>query len=193
MSTHLRRLLEAGLVGVEAQGRHPYNRLADGRVGRAFEALAVLPRSVLFALRPSRVSAELRLVRTCYGRLADAVAVGLADTFAQQTLIVEGHGSYRLELEGRELLRGFGLDLEALERAGRSEGRHHVAGHPCCCIAGPHGRPRLEPQPHQPGGAPSDVGRQGLRTSLGREIPTEPKNRSAPPKTPTVHVRKMNM
>src|SRR5919201_2860677 len=49
VSSHLRRLLDAGLLAVEAQGRHRYYRLADGRVARAFEALATLA-----PVRPTR-------------------------------------------------------------------------------------------------------------------------------------------
>ncbi|MFP2932977.1 ArsR/SmtB family transcription factor, partial [Pyxidicoccus sp. 3LG] len=41
-SGHLARLLEGGLVRVEAQGRHRYYRLAGPDVARALEALSLL-------------------------------------------------------------------------------------------------------------------------------------------------------
>jgi DNA-binding transcriptional ArsR family regulator len=67
VSAHLSRLLAAGLVAVETQGRHRYYRLADERAARAFEALAALaPVRPVRSLGQSRVTAELAWARTCY-------------------------------------------------------------------------------------------------------------------------------
>lgn len=89
ISSHLKRLADAGLVNVEAQGRHRYYRLRDERVGHAFEALAALapvrpPRSY----RQSRIAAQLRLARTCYDHLAGAVAVNLADSLTRRGVLI---------------------------------------------------------------------------------------------------------
>ena len=41
-SAHLRRLLDGGLLSVEAQGRHRYYRLAGPAVAEAIEALSLI-------------------------------------------------------------------------------------------------------------------------------------------------------
>lgn len=137
VSAHLSRLLTAGVVAVESQGRHRYYRLADERAGRAFEALASLaPAQPVRSLRQSRVAAELRWARSCYDHLAGAVAVTLADSLIEREVLTERDGGYQLGPE-RRVLESFGLDLGSLARSRRSfahpcldwsERRHHVAG-----------------------------------------------------------------
>jgi DNA-binding transcriptional ArsR family regulator len=55
-SSHLRRLLDGGLVVVEAQGRHRYYRLSGPPVAEAMEALSLIapPRPVRSLRRRSR-------------------------------------------------------------------------------------------------------------------------------------------
>lgn len=137
VSAHLSRLLTAGLVAVQTQGRHRYYRLADERAARAFEALAALaPVRPVRSLRQSRVAAELAWARTCYDHLAGAVAVSLADTLIQRDVLTEADGRYQLGSESH-VLESFGLDLAALSNSRRSfahpcldwsERRHHIAG-----------------------------------------------------------------
>jgi DNA-binding transcriptional ArsR family regulator len=138
VSAHLSRLLDAGLVAVEAQGRHRYYRLADERAGRAFEALAALaPQRPVRSLRQSRLSVELRFARTCYDHLAGAVAVRLADALVERAVLVAAPNGYRIGPRGGPVLADFGIDLAAMEKTRRSfahpcldwsERRPHVAG-----------------------------------------------------------------
>lgn len=138
ISTHLRRLLDAGLLAVETQGRHRYYRLVDDRVGRVFEALAALaPVRQVRSLRQSRIAAELRLARTCYDHLAGKVAVLLANALHDAYILVRAGDTYVLGKNGIPRLTDFGLDIETLRRTRRSfalpcldwsERRHHVAG-----------------------------------------------------------------
>lgn len=197
VSAHLRRLLDAELVAVEAQGRHRYYRLADERAGRAFEALAVLaPVRPVRSLRQSRIAADLRLARTCYDHLAGAVAVALADTLTDRALLVEDHGTYRLQPQGKELLDGLGLDLDTLERTRRSfahpcldwsERRYHVAG---ALGAGLLARMVdlgwVSRRPASRAVRLHDVGRQGLLEVFDCEVSTEAEGFGvAPPKPGT--------
>ncbi len=92
-SGHLARLHEAGLVGVQPQGRHRYYRLAGPEVAGLLEAMLALPvpgtagdpvgrphaagSDLLRAA--STVPSELRFARTCYDHLADTLAVTLHD------------------------------------------------------------------------------------------------------------------
>ncbi|WP_033342462.1 ArsR/SmtB family transcription factor [Catenuloplanes japonicus] len=134
ISAHLRRLLEADLVAVEAQGRHRYYRLADERAGRAFEALAVLaPVRPVRSLRQSRVAASLRAARTCYDHLAGHAGVRLAEAFVSRGIL----GPDGFPLLDPDTLTSFGVDVGAAGRSRRSfahpcldwsERRHHLAG-----------------------------------------------------------------
>ncbi len=77
-STHLGKLLEGGLLEVEAQGRHRYFRLSGPHVAQALEALAVL--GPVEAPRRRAVSApvrELRFARRCYDHLAGQLGVAV--------------------------------------------------------------------------------------------------------------------
>jgi DNA-binding transcriptional ArsR family regulator len=137
-STHLRRLLDAGVLAVEAQGRHRYYRLIDERAANAFESLAALaPVRPVRSLRQSRVAVEMRVARTCYDHLAGQVAVLLADRCVETGVVTMGEHGFALGDHGTERLTAFGLDLDELRRARRSfahpcldwsERRHHVAG-----------------------------------------------------------------
>lgn len=80
-SGHLGRLVEGGVLSLEARGRNRFYRLAGPEVGQAVEALA----SASLALQPQRRSlppshgtpSALREARTCYDHLAGELAVGV--------------------------------------------------------------------------------------------------------------------
>ncbi len=102
-SEHLGRLHTAGLVEMQAQGRHRYYRLAGPEVAGLLEAMQALPvpgsasppdapdapagRGAGYqaaagtdALQAaSRTPSELRFARTCYDHLAGSLAVALHD------------------------------------------------------------------------------------------------------------------
>jgi DNA-binding transcriptional ArsR family regulator len=99
-SEHLGRLHGAGLVEVQAQGRHRYYRLAGPEVAGLLEAMQALPApgsasapetvadrgagqpaaAGSDALQAaSRTPSELRFARTCYDHLAGSLAVALHD------------------------------------------------------------------------------------------------------------------
>lgn len=72
-SEHVGRLLDAGLVVVEAQGRHRYVRLAGPEVARLVEAMAEAPGPAALP----RVPAALAFARSCYDHLAGELGVRL--------------------------------------------------------------------------------------------------------------------
>ena len=72
-SEHVGRLLDAGLVVVEAQGRHRYVRLAGPEVARLVEAMAAAPGPATLP----RVPAALAFARSCYDHLAGELGVRL--------------------------------------------------------------------------------------------------------------------
>ena len=156
-SEHLARLRAAGLIMVEAHGRHRYYRITDPRVVRAVEALAeIAPRTPVRSLREGTRARALRRSRLCYDHLAGQLGVALmdalirtgaidggdgtyhADTAPTDRLSAPGHDvDYRLTSDGAAALSEFGIELDTL-RAGRrplirycldwTEQRHHLAG-----------------------------------------------------------------
>lgn len=141
ISAHLSRLLDGGLLTVEAAGRHRYYRLASPQVADAVEALARLaPFQPVRSLRQASHSAAIRQARTCYDHLAGRLGVALTDALVAEGVVDAGidlDGSHWFELTaaGERRLRTLGLQLDA---AGRrplvrscldwTERQPHVAG-----------------------------------------------------------------
>jgi DNA-binding transcriptional ArsR family regulator len=124
-SAHLRRLLDGGLVAVEAQGRHRYYRLAGPAVAEAMEALALIaaPRPVQ-SLRQSQRAQALRFARTCYDHLAGAVGVAIAESLLRAgALRPLGGRDYEVTPEGEQLLGDLGVDVAELRRQRRAFAR----------------------------------------------------------------------
>ena len=81
-SRHLSKLLDSGLLRVEAQGRHRYHRLASAEVARMLETMHVAGAAIApvpHAQRFSPADVRMREVRTCYDHLAGRLAVQIAE------------------------------------------------------------------------------------------------------------------
>jgi DNA-binding transcriptional ArsR family regulator len=137
VSVHLAKLVEGGLLVVEAQGRHRYFRLADPDVVALLEALAgVAFRAGQVRLRSSPREPLLRHARVCYDHLAGDCGVAALDA-----LLARGHLENRLALKvtesGRAWFDTIGIDVNKLQGQKRpvcktcldwSVRRHHLAG-----------------------------------------------------------------
>jgi DNA-binding transcriptional ArsR family regulator len=109
-TTHLRRLIDGGLVRVRAQGRHRYHELAGPEVAAVLEALAlVAPRVQVRSLRQSQTAEALTEARTCYDHLAGRLGVVLRDGLV-------GSGAILCVDERNHILSDIGLAL--LDSAG---------------------------------------------------------------------------
>lgn len=133
VSEHVGVLLDAGLVTIEAQGRHRYVRLADGEVADLLERLS--NRELGAAPLPlPKVAPDLAFARSCYGHLAGELAVDLFDGLARDAWIEEADGQWHLTARGHT---GFEA-LDVRPRRGPtapvracldwSHRRHHLAG-----------------------------------------------------------------
>lgn len=140
VSEHLARLLAAGLVTVQPEGRSRFYRLASADAAEALEALArISPVQPIRSLRQGSHARALREARTCYNHLAGRLGTGLLAGFLDQGLLAGGDGrhhpdrathdrlsapgrnlSYRLTAHGEDVLGGIGVDLDAVlaRRAG---------------------------------------------------------------------------
>ncbi len=141
-SAHLRRLLDAGWVGVEQHGRHRYVRLLDGNVAAVLEALATVGGvSAAGSNGASAVSPELRLARSCYDHLAGQAGVQLTEAMVASGMLTPEGRTYGITETGRVRFGALGLDTVELtgdaRRSGRylaracldwSERRYHLAG-----------------------------------------------------------------
>jgi DNA-binding transcriptional ArsR family regulator len=138
-SEHLDRLVAAGLLVHEHQGRHRYVRLADAQVAELIEYISAhapaqpaAPRS----LRAASAGGAMARARTCYDHLAGTLGVGLADAMTERGLLDRDDG-WLVRPAGLEWLADMGVDLEVARALRRpfarpcldwTERRPHLAG-----------------------------------------------------------------
>jgi DNA-binding transcriptional ArsR family regulator len=136
-SSHLAKLVEARLVGVENVGRHRYFRLADHEVGAAIEHLVGLARRVGAVADADPVDPALRKARVCYDHLAGDLGVLVFDGLVAQRHLRTDDTRLSLTEQGQAFCRRLGIDVAQLERGRRplclacldwSARRHHLAG-----------------------------------------------------------------
>jgi DNA-binding transcriptional ArsR family regulator len=118
-STHLRKLLDAGLVTAVRHGRHKYFRLANAQVAQVLEALAVIaPARPVRALSESLSNRALRKARTCYSHLAGELGVGVAHACFSRGFLVDHGDVYQLTPGGADWFNAH-LDLRLSAEQGR--------------------------------------------------------------------------
>jgi DNA-binding transcriptional ArsR family regulator len=137
-SSHLARMLEAGLVKVEVQGRHRYYSVANEHVARLLEALSIVaqPRPVLTSIQ-NDAAKTLRFARTCYGHMAGVVGVSITEAMTKKRILRDSDAGWLVTPAGERWFEELGIDVEKLRRERRpltrtcldwSERRHHLAG-----------------------------------------------------------------
>lgn len=137
-SAHLSKLVGAGLLAVETQGRHRYFRLSGTDVAALLESLmGVAFRVGAVRLRSSPREPALRRARVCYDHLAGELGVAVLDSLKERNALRTEATPWTLTPRGRKLLEDFGIELDTLERGRRelcrpcldwSMRRHHLAG-----------------------------------------------------------------
>jgi DNA-binding transcriptional ArsR family regulator len=140
-SGHLAKLLAAGLISMEQQGRHHYHRLASPEVAAMLESMMqVAAEPPAHGRKPVRVGprdAALRAARTCYDHLAGRLGVALSDSLIRRDLVEFEPDGGAVTPAGKAFLADFGIDIDAPSRSSRvfcrpcldwSERRPHLAG-----------------------------------------------------------------
>jgi DNA-binding transcriptional ArsR family regulator len=138
ISSHLAKLLDAGLVAVDRQGRHRYFRLANRDVAQLLEALmGVAFRTGAVRLRASPREPALRKARICYDHLAGELGVQIYEGLLRNGAFAPGADGLELAPAGRQLFGKIGIDTDAVAAQRRtfcrecldwSERRYHLAG-----------------------------------------------------------------
>lgn len=133
-SSHLAKLLDGGLLVVEAQGRHRYFRLAGSHVAHLLEALMVFTSDTVSPLRTGPRDPALRKARICYDHLAGEMGVRLFGQMQEDRWLQD---DLSFTDKGLGKLSQIGLDLSSLPQSNRplcrtcldwSQRRHHLAG-----------------------------------------------------------------
>jgi len=137
-STHLRKLLDARFVTMEAHGRHRYFRIADEEVAQLLEEFMTF--SVRTGTRMQTTGPKdpgLRKARVCYDHLAGEFGVLLYTSLLQRHAFDFDGATVSLSAQGERLITDFGIDLRDVRSQKRppcrvcmdwSERRHHLAG-----------------------------------------------------------------
>jgi DNA-binding transcriptional ArsR family regulator len=136
LSMHLSKLLRAGLLSVEAQGRHRYYTFARVEVADAIEAMAnLIPAEQ--AVRRDTGAVPIDYCRTCYDHLAGKVGVAIAESLLRQKLIVYRDKDLDVTPKGVQWFAELGIDCGEVRQQRRAfakpcldwtERRHHLAG-----------------------------------------------------------------
>ena len=138
ISAHLAKLLDAGLIAVESQGRHRYFRLADRDVAHLLESLMnVAFRAGAVRLRASPREPALRRARMCYDHLAGEVGVQFYEALVRQGMLQAIPQGAAITPAGAQWFAHVGIDTSMLGQQRRmvcrpcldwSERRHHLGG-----------------------------------------------------------------
>ena len=138
ISAHLAKLLDAGLITVNRQGRHRYFRLADHDVAELLESLmGVAFRTGAVRLRASPREPALRKARICYDHLAGELGVLAYESMRARHVFRSGPKGLHVTEAGNKWFASLGIDPgEAAEQRRAfcrpcldwSERRHHLGG-----------------------------------------------------------------
>jgi DNA-binding transcriptional ArsR family regulator len=172
-SAHLAKLAEAGLIAVEANGRHRYHRLASDDVAHALEVLAMIaPPLEVKSLRAANRAGAERVARSCYDHLAGQLGVAVTDRLVELGALERDS----LALRDPRPLATLGIDAEQLR--GRrpltracldwTERRPHVAGQVGAAVLGALFERRwVKRAPSGRALTVTAAGEEGLRAALG--------------------------
>lgn len=122
-SNHLAKLVRAGLLQVQAHGRHRYYAMADAEVSQIIEHMMALAPPAL-RQRPDQARVDkLRSARTCYGHLAGRLGVAVTTALADRHLIEPADRDYVVTPAGERWFADLGIDLPALQARRRTFAR----------------------------------------------------------------------
>jgi DNA-binding transcriptional ArsR family regulator len=137
-SNHLAKLLDAGILNVEMQGRHRYYSFADSEIAYVVESLANLAgKKSPTRARKADVLSGVKYCRTCYDHLAGHVGVKLVEALEEKGYVNKNEKAYAVTGDGWEWFAKFQIFPNDFTNKRRpltrqcldwSERRPHLAG-----------------------------------------------------------------
>jgi DNA-binding transcriptional ArsR family regulator len=138
-SNHLKRLLAAGLVVTECEGRNHIYRLANADVAHGLEALGrVAPARPIRGLRDAHRHEAIARARTCYDHLAGRLGVQLTRALLSQRYLRQVESGFVTTCRGEGWLADeLDIDVTEVRRSRRAfalgcldltERQPHLAG-----------------------------------------------------------------
>lgn len=137
-SSHLEKLVAAGLLAIARQGRHRYFRFARPEVAAALEALMAIAPPKPESRRAADVDdLDLRRARVCYDHLAGEAGVRLFGALGEREWLRSGAQGLELTPGGVAWFRRLRVDVDVLREKRRplcracldwSERGFHLAG-----------------------------------------------------------------
>ncbi|MBO9451842.1 helix-turn-helix transcriptional regulator [Tropicibacter sp. R16_0] len=117
-SSHLKRLLDGGLLRLRGQGRHRYYALSGPDVAATLESLMGLAAGHgHLRTRTGPKDAKLREARVCYNHLAGTRGVQMYRSMIQRGFLTEADDLVKLTDQGRAFVAEFGIDLSTPTRS----------------------------------------------------------------------------
>ncbi|WP_164660429.1 helix-turn-helix transcriptional regulator [Tropicibacter sp. Alg240-R139] len=117
-STHLKRLLDGGLLRLRGQGRHRYYSLSGPDVAATLESLLGLAAGHgHLRTRTGPKDANLREARVCYNHLAGTRGVQMYRSMIHRGFLTEIDEQVKLTDRGRAFITDFGIDLSTPSRS----------------------------------------------------------------------------
>lgn len=137
MSSHLSKLIDAGVVSVESAGRYRAYRMASREMAELLERMDSIDLPETAAPRRPSPGQGLSYARSCYDHIAGRLGTDLQDAFIEHQWVVVENRVPSLTSEGESFMVNFGIDLEQLRTKRRpvlridldwTERRDHLAG-----------------------------------------------------------------
>lgn len=137
ISMHLSKLMNAGLLVAESQGRHRYYKYATQETAYAVEALSTLIPPSSKKVKTVTGITPIQQCRTCYDHLAGKTGVAITDAMLKQRLIMLKENGFALTKKGDQWFNDLHIDTASLQVQRRSflrpcldwsERRYHIAG-----------------------------------------------------------------
>ncbi len=137
MSSHLGKLVDAGVVSVESAGRYRAYRMASTEVADLLERMDSIDLPETAPPKRPTPGQGLSYARSCYDHIAGRLGTELHDVFIERHWVVINDGVPTLTTNGESFVGEFGIDLEALVTKRRpilridldwTERRDHLAG-----------------------------------------------------------------
>jgi len=137
-SNHLGKLLDAGIIKMEKQGRHRYYSYSRPEIAYSIESLARL-----ITIQEGKKELEkvqksgIYYCRTCYDHLAGFIGVSITQSLEKMEIIYKSESAYCVSPLGWEWFKELGINLEELEGKRRpltrqcldwTERKPHLAG-----------------------------------------------------------------